>query len=89
LNFWRTRAGSEVDFVVYGEDTFCAIEVKNASKVSPHDVRGLRTFQSDYPQADVALLYRGADRRRLGSVWCIPVQEFLPNLQPDKPIRFD
>jgi predicted AAA+ superfamily ATPase len=89
LSFWRTRAGSEVDFVVYGENTFCAIEVKNASRVSPHDVRGLRTFQSDYPEADVALLYRGADRRRLGSVWCTPVQEFLRTLRPNEPIRFD
>lgn len=89
LGFWRTRGGSEVDFVVYGEDTFCAMEVKNALKISPQDVRGLKAFQSDYPQAEVALLYRGTDRRRLGSVWCIPVQEFLPTLQPGRPIRFD
>ena len=29
LFFWRTRAGSEVDFVVYGPDGFWAVEVKN------------------------------------------------------------
>jgi len=28
LTFWRTRGGSEVDFVVHGKDFFITIEVK-------------------------------------------------------------
>ena len=33
LYFWRTKSGNEVDFVVYGKDTFCAIEVKNTARI--------------------------------------------------------
>jgi len=36
LYYWRTRAGLEVDFIVYGEDTFLAIEVKRSRVVSGH-----------------------------------------------------
>jgi predicted AAA+ superfamily ATPase len=31
LYYWRTKSGNEVDFILYGQDTFWAIEVKNAS----------------------------------------------------------
>lgn len=89
LSFWRTRGGSEVDFVVYGRDIFCALEVKNARRVDRADLRGLRAFREDYPQAEAALLYRGADRRRIDSIWCIPVEEFLPAIKPNRPIRFE
>ena len=33
LTFWRTRAGSEVDFVLYGRDVFWALEVKHAARI--------------------------------------------------------
>lgn len=35
LSFWRTRSGSEVDFVLYGEKEFWAIEVKNGASIGP------------------------------------------------------
>lgn len=88
LTFWRTRAGNEVDFVVYGTSTFCAIEVKNAQRLSRADLNGLKAFRSEYPEAETALLYRGADRKRVDSIWCIPVTEFLPGIKPNSPIRF-
>ena len=40
----------EVDFILYGEDGFWAIEVKNTNKVRPADLRSLKTFQQDYPE---------------------------------------
>lgn len=88
LSFWRTRAGNEVDFVVYGTSTFCAIEVKNSQKVNRADLSGLKAFRSEYPEAETALLYRGADRKRIDSIWCIPVAEFLPGIKPNSAIRF-
>ncbi|PIZ12940.1 MAG: ATPase, partial [Elusimicrobia bacterium CG_4_10_14_0_8_um_filter_37_32] len=42
--FWRTAAGSEVDFVVYGDEVFWAIEVKNTSRIRPEDLRSLNSF---------------------------------------------
>ena len=57
--YWRTRGGSEVDFVVYGANGLHAIEVKNARAVHSTDLRALRTFRSDFPEADAAILHRG------------------------------
>ncbi|OGS28031.1 MAG: ATPase [Elusimicrobia bacterium RIFOXYB2_FULL_48_7] len=82
--FWRTLAGSEVDFVVYGEDVFWAIEVKNSSKVRPEDIRSLESFKSEYPQCRAFLLYRGKEHLKKGNVYCIPCDEFLLNLNPEK-----
>ena len=82
LFFWRTQAGVEVDFVVYGESQFVALEVKNSQKVNRKDLRALKTFRSDYPECQTALLYRGTERLLIDDVWCIPCGEFLRRLTP-------
>jgi len=82
LFYWRTRSGVEVDFVIYGSGGFWAIEVKNTARLRPEDIRGLEAFAADYPKADVAMLYRGTRRERRGSVWIIPIEDFLRNLHP-------
>ena len=45
LTYWHTRGGSEVDFIVYGEPGFYAIEVRHARQIGPSDLRGLKAFQ--------------------------------------------
>lgn len=82
LFFWRTRSGVEVDFVIHGAAGFWAIEVKNTARVRPEDVRSLEAFGTDYPQAVLALLYRGTRRERRGRVWILPVDDFLRALTP-------
>ena len=84
LSFWRTRAGNEVDFVVYGQDAFTAIEVTSASRVRPKDTSGLRSFGEDYPEAKRILLYRGRDRLRLDGIVAIPVEDYLRSINPDR-----
>ena len=84
LFFWRTRAGAEVDFVVYGESGLQAFEVKNARKVHSADLRSLRTFRDDYPEAETAVLYRGSQRMRIDDIWCLPVQDFLRQVAPNR-----
>jgi predicted AAA+ superfamily ATPase len=84
LFFWRTRSGVEVDFVVYGVRDFVALEVKNAARVQAADLRGLRAFREDYPEARAMLLYRGRERLRIDGVWCLPVDEFLGGLRPGR-----
>jgi predicted AAA+ superfamily ATPase len=84
LQFWRTKSGNEVDFVVYGRAGFWAIEVKNSASVRPEDLRGLRAFHADYPTARLALLYRGSRRLRIDGVSCLPCGEFLSELRPDR-----
>ena len=87
LHFWRTKAGVEVDFVVYGPHAFHAIEVKNATKVTRQDAVGLETFRSDYPEATCTLLYRGDDTLKLTeNCLAIPVERFLRDLTPNAPL---
>jgi len=84
--FWRTRGGSEVDFIVYGEAGFWAIEVKNSRRVDRVDLRGLRAFRNDYPECRPLLLYRGDEALLIDGVSCRPVAEFLASLHPSRPI---
>jgi predicted AAA+ superfamily ATPase len=86
LYFWRTQSGSEVDFVIYGEGQFWAVEVKNTRRVRPKDLRSLRTFSQDYPGATPIFLYRGDELLRMGDILCIPVNDFLKQLVPDMPM---
>ncbi|MBN1942550.1 MAG: ATP-binding protein [Phycisphaerae bacterium] len=89
LYFWRTKAGLEVDFVIYGEDTFLAIEVKRSRTVTSRDVRPLSAFRDEYPQASVCLLHGGRERLKVNDVPCLPCKEFLLNLVPDAPAPVD
>ncbi|MCD6380462.1 ATP-binding protein [bacterium] len=86
LYFWRTRSGSEVDFILYGEGGFYAIEVKNSAVLHPKDMRGLKTFKLDYPECKAILLYRGKERLLRKDILCVPCEEFLRSLKPNSPI---
>lgn len=85
LFHWRTKSGAEVDFILYGEALFQAIEVKNAALVRPQDLRGLKAFRDDYPQAACRLLYRGAEPLEIDGIRCQPVDAFLRALHPGLP----
>ena len=84
LFFWRTRAGSEVDFIVYGSDCFWAIEVKNSSSIRRSDLGPLKTFFEDYPESIPIFLYRGKEVTKQNGILCIPVDIFLKKLDPRK-----
>ena len=86
LYFWRTRGGSEVDFVVYGPSGFWGIEVKNAARIRPADLRSLRSFVDEYPEATPVFLYRGTERALVGGITCLPVEDFLHTITPGLPL---
>ncbi|MBI4268421.1 ATP-binding protein [Candidatus Uhrbacteria bacterium] len=81
-HFWRTRAGHEVDFVLYGERGFHAIEVKRSTRVTPNVLRGLSAFLGEYPSAKGILVYGGTREYYEGSIRVIPVDHFF-QLLPD------
>ncbi len=83
LSFWRTKSGVEVDFVIYGENYFFAIELKNSNKVNSKDLNGLRSFTQDYPACTLLLLYRGKDQIEIDYIICMPVEQFLLKLTPN------
>ena len=84
LYYWRTKDGAEVDFVVYGDKEFTAIEVKSSRTVSSKDVRSLQSFIADYPQARACLVYAGPERLELNGITCLPCEEFLLKMRPDE-----
>ncbi|MFZ2950190.1 MAG: AAA family ATPase [Desulfuromonadaceae bacterium] len=83
LHYWQTRSKVEIDFVVYGENGFHALEVKNSVRVRPEDLRGLKKFGEDFPESRRWLLYRGRERLLIDDVLCLPCEEFLLDLKPD------
>ncbi len=42
IYYWRTRQGTEVDFILYGKRGFKAIEVKHSARARREDFKGLR-----------------------------------------------
>ena len=84
LYYWRTRAGSEVDFVVYGEDEFWALEVKHSRRVRQADLRHLKRFREDYPQARARFAYGGDERLERDGILCLPVEELLREIVPGR-----
>ena len=79
--FYRTQTKQEVDFVLYGQDGFFGIEVKRSYKLREEDLKSLRLFKEDYPEAKAILLYGGDKRLQTDDgieVW--PVQEFLSQI---------
>jgi predicted AAA+ superfamily ATPase len=86
LFYWRTKSGSEVDFVLYGADVFVAIEVKRSRNVHHTDLRALKAFKEDYPEASTCLLYRGQEEVRIGDILCLPCDTFLKKLNPSRPL---
>ena len=84
IYFWRSRGGSEVDFVLYGAAGFYAIEVKNGRSLRLADLRAIKTFHRDYPEATPLLLYRGTETVERDGVLCIPVDRFLRELVPGR-----
>lgn len=77
LRYWRSMAGNEVDFILYGPNHFSAIEVKNTNVIRPSDCRGLTSFGDDYPEASLFLLYRGNLPQRYNQILVLPVELFL------------
>ena len=75
-----------VDFILYGKETFFAIEVKNAVHIHPKSLNGLKSFAEDYPEAKTCLLYRGKKWVKEKGILCIPCEDFLKKLVPGRPI---
>lgn len=82
LSFWRTRSGLEVDFIVYGPGLFLAVEVKRAATVSARDLKGLKAFQAEYPEAECLLLSFCPEPLLIDGIRCEPLESWLRALQP-------
>lgn len=89
ISYWRTSDGKEVDFVLYGERGFFAFEIKRASRINRADLKGLRAFKTDYPEATCYVMHGGNDRGSVDNIQLLPLrdclQEVLTSILSGKP----
>lgn len=78
ISYWRTNSGIEVDAVLGDADV--AIEIKSSTEVKDSQMRGLKSFSDDYPQARLIIVSLDKYRRRKENIEIIPVREFLTDL---------
>ncbi len=86
LYYWRTKAGTEIDFVIYGKEGFWAIEVKNTRSIRKNDLRPLKTFLQDYPECNPLFVYRGDEKLLIDNILCVPCETFLKSIKPNQPL---
>lgn len=80
LFYYRTKAGSEVDFVAYGKLGLKAFEVKAKRNVFGSDFSNLKAFLSDYPVTKGYLIYGGNIRGQKDGIEIWPAADALKSL---------
>ncbi len=81
IHFWRTKHGLEVDFILYGPRGLLALEVKRSTAAHPADLRALKEFRKEYPEASCILLYGGERTLFIDGIRIIPVGDALRSLK--------
>ncbi|MFH0771672.1 MAG: AAA family ATPase [Candidatus Omnitrophota bacterium] len=82
INFWRTKSGIEVDFVLgQGE---IAIEVKGSSRIDKKDLNGLEAFNGEYSSKRNILICNEKEKRVSGRIEILPWEIFLKELWAGK-----
>jgi len=80
IYYWRTVSGNEVDFILYGDDGFIALEIKRKKVITPKDLSGLRSFKQDYSAASSILLYGGDQQLQIGETRVLPMEYALTHV---------
>ncbi|MEE9610604.1 MAG: AAA family ATPase [Desulfatiglandales bacterium] len=82
INFWRTKSGLEVDFVVGGGEL--AIEVKGTSRIDKRDLRSLSAFIEEYSPRKAIVVCNEREERLHGKIRITPWHKFLSELWAGK-----
>jgi predicted AAA+ superfamily ATPase len=78
VNFWRTKTGLEVDFILgRGE---IAVEVKGASRIDSTDLRPLKGFVQEYRPKSAYLVCNERKQRIHDEINIMPWRDFLSML---------
>lgn len=78
LNFWRTKSGLEVDFILGRGEV--AIEAKGSSRIDSSDLRPLKTFIQEYRPAKAFVVCNERLPRVHEGIRILPWREFLKML---------
>jgi hypothetical protein len=85
INFWRTKSGLEVDFVLGAGEV--AIEVKSATHVNKRDLIPLTAFIEEYSPRKALVVCNEREERVHGQIRIMPYKKFLHDLWQSKIIR--
>ena len=78
INFWRTKSGLEVDFVLGAGEV--ALEVKGAKRIDKSDLKGLLAFIEEYSPKRSIVICNEKEKRVYGKIEIIPWNIFLREL---------
>jgi predicted AAA+ superfamily ATPase len=78
INFWRTKSGLEVDYVLAGGEV--AVEVKGSARVSERDLHALDSFAAEFKPKHALLVCNEKEDRVAGGVRVVPWKRFLERL---------
>jgi len=78
INFWRTKTGLEVDFVLGPGEI--AIEIKGSSRVDKKEMSGLDAFIGEYSPKRSIIVCNEKEKRRRGNIDVLPWEIFLRQL---------
>ncbi|MFH0764474.1 MAG: AAA family ATPase [Candidatus Omnitrophota bacterium] len=78
INFWRTKSGLEVDFVL-GAGEVC-LEVKGGKRLGKRDMNGISVFTETYSPKRSIIVCGEPEKRLAGKVEILPWEQFLDDL---------
>ena len=82
INFWRTKTGLEVDFILGSGEV--AVEVKGTSRLDSKDMKPLLAFVGEYSPRMAIIVCNEKARRIHGKISVLPWREFLDELWAGK-----
>ncbi len=78
INFWRTKSGLEVDFVLGRGEV--AIEVKGTARVDRRDLRSITSFHQEHSPRQALVVCNERVERVVSDVRIVPWRRFLEDL---------
>jgi len=85
INFWRTKSGLEVDFILGNGEV--AIEIKGTNRVENRNLLPIKTFIKEYSPRKAFIICNEREERVHEQIRIIPYRKFLSDLWEGKIIR--
>ena len=82
INFWRTKSGLEVDFLL--DRGRIAVEVKGAERLDRNSFKGILAFREEHSPQRSIVVCREKERRIYKNIEVIPYKEFLKELWSER-----
>lgn len=76
IGFFRTRGGLEIDLIEEQQGKIRAIEIKSSESISKDQLRGLKIFAEEFPQAKLILVCRIPRPLQIDGIQCLPYKLF-------------